>query len=85
MNRREYSVKRYFYGAAMYPELWDKEIVKTDIQEMKKIGSHSLFSDVLPAQLQSKLFEVNQAILSNTTDPEAAGEQMEAVKETIGE
>lgn len=61
------------------------DMLADQYQEMKKIGSHSLFSDVLPAQLQSKLFEVNQAILSNTTDPEAAGEQMEAVKETIGE
>lgn len=29
---------KYYYGACMYPELWSEEVVKADIQHMKKIG-----------------------------------------------
>lgn len=29
---------KYYYGACMYPEVWEEEIVREDIRHMKKIG-----------------------------------------------
>jgi ABC-type glycerol-3-phosphate transport system substrate-binding protein len=56
------------------------EMLADQYQQMQEIGSHSLLSDVLPSRLQSKLFEVNQAVLTGTADPKTAGMEMEAVK-----
>ena len=58
-----------FYGAAMYPELWDKEIVKTDIQEMKKIGMNTArIGEFAWSTLEPQKDQFDFTILKETLD-----------------
>lgn len=35
-------IKKLYYGAAYYPELWSEEVVRQDIEEMKKAGINAV-------------------------------------------
>lgn len=50
---------------------------------MQELGTSSLFGDVIPARLQTSLFELNQKVLSNTITPTEAAEEFEAIKNEI--
>jgi len=62
-------LNKKYYGAAIYPELWDKETVESDIKHMKEIGMNlARFGEFAWSTLEPEQNQFNMSFLTNTLD-----------------
>src|SRR5699024_11397246 len=62
-------MNQIYYGAAIYPELWDKETIETDIKHMKEIGMNlARFGEFAWSTLEPEQNQFNMSLLTDTLD-----------------
>lgn len=58
-----------YYGAALYPELWDSKTVETDIKHMKNLGINLVrIGEFVWSTLEPELDAFDMSILTNTIE-----------------
>ncbi|WP_017472463.1 beta-galactosidase [Amphibacillus jilinensis] len=72
-------MEKIYYGAALYPELWEREIIKKDIKHMKRIGMNlARIGEFTWSTFEPKQDQFDFTVLIETLD-DLAEHQMDVI------